>query len=62
MNQEKMKLNEMDLEAVAGGINWEDREPADPVEPLNPRIDNDRPGIIDRPKPAPNPFADRPEE
>ena len=62
MDQEKMKLNEMDLEPVAGGINWNDLGKVDPAEHLNPRTDDDRPGIIDRPKPAPNPFADRSEE
>ena len=55
MEKEKVKLDEADIENVAGGISteiWKD----DPVEPLDPDTPVGRPSIV-KPKPAPNPFA-----
>ena len=55
MEKEKVKLDEADIENVAGGINtviWKD----DQVEPLNPDTPVGRPSIV-KPKPAPNPFV-----
>jgi len=55
MEKEKVKLDEADIENVAGGISteiWKD----DQVEPLDPDTPVGRPSIV-KPKPAPNPFA-----
>ena len=64
MDQEKVKLDEMDIENVSGGINTDVAQEVDFVEPLDPDVGKGRPIItrpIPVPKPAPNPIYDHPE-